>query len=206
MNWTNITTQQIESGEFGETNIFEAFRDNVHAAYSNSERITSVAISPWTVPAGVYRIKITATGAGGSGGTNAANHDNGGATTILDISAGGGTGGGPAAGSGYGGTATGGDININGGDAIRDNGGMSYWGSQGVNDAIAGPITDDNNIGAGGIGNNNDYGGGAGATSIGVFEVEPGQEVAFIVAPRNNGWGGAPDLTGGRPGLIIIEY
>lgn len=209
MNWIDITSTEIESGQFGNTNIFEGFRDNAHAAYSNIEAIRGFGyahtVGNWTVPAGVYRIKVTLTGSGGSGGDNGASYDDGEDATFGTLTAAGGKGGGPAAGDGYGGTAAGGDININGGDFIRDVGGMSYWGSGTGMDLISGPFNNIYAYGSGGTGDNNGYAGGAAATIIKVLDVLPGEVFAYDIPNFNSGFD-ASFMSGGCNGILIIEY
>jgi len=128
---------------------------------------TSDAAGNYTVPDGVYRMKITAVG-GGAGAAGG-----GGDTTFLGINAGHGYA------SGAGGIASGGDINI---------GGQNGNGASGTQYSPLIGVT----IGYGGTG------GGAGATSIGVVSVEPGDVIAYQV-------GGAGGATAGA-GIIIIEY
>lgn len=147
--------------------------------------ITSIASGSgnWTVPAEVYRIKVTATG-GGGGNTSA-----GAATTFSTITA---NGGGSASGAtpGTGGTASGGDVNISGspgnliisGGVYGGSGGVSAMGSPGKGSGMSPTKAD---------------GGGAG-TAIKVFSVEPGDLLAYSVGA--SGDGSATD------GIIIIEY
>ncbi len=147
--------------------------------------ITSIASGSgnWTVPAGVYRIKVTATG-GGGGNTSA-----GAATTFSTITA---NGGGSASGltPGAGGTASGGDVNISGSsgnlmasmELYAGSGGVSAMGALGKGSGASSTAAD---------------GGGAG-TAIKVFSVEPGDLLAYSVGA--SGGGSATD------GIIIIEY
>ncbi len=147
--------------------------------------ITSIASGSgnWTVPAGVYRIKVTATG-GGGGNTSA-----GAATTFSTITA---NGGGSASGltPGTGGTASGGDVNISGSsgnlmasmELYAGSGGVSAMGALGKGSGASSTAAD---------------GGGAG-TAIKVFSVEPGDLLAYSVGA--SGGGSATD------GIIIIEY
>lgn len=144
----------------------------------------------WTVPDGVYRIKVTAVGGGGgaSAGSN---------TTFGSIT---GNGGGAHTETitSNGGSASGGDINITGGsgDAQDNNFSGPRVYADGGYSAVGG------SIGRGGrystLTNGHLTGGGAGGTAIKVFSVEPGDVIAYQV-------GGAGDGTAGA-GIIIIEY
>ena len=147
------------------------------------EAITSGS-GNWTVPDGVYRIKVTAVGGGGgaSAGTS---------TTFGSITGGGG-GAYTYAIVSNGGSASGGDVNIAGGSGDAQNndfdssvtlyadGGYSAVGGaagRGVRFSISseGSIT----------------GGGGGGTAIKIFTVTPGDAIAYSV---------------GGNGIIIIEY
>lgn len=78
----------------------------------------------WTVPDGVYRIKVTATGGGGGGGDGSAGTD-GTDTTFSTLTAGGGPAG-DSAGAGTGAaSATGGTLNLRGMTGGFTNGGGS---------------------------------------------------------------------------------
>lgn len=148
--------------------------------------ITSIASGSgnWTVPDGVYRIKVTATGGGGG------NASAGAATTFSTITA---NGGGSASGvtPGTGGSASGGDINISGSSGnLIISGGSLYAGSGGVS-AMGSP-----GKGSGASVSAAD-GGGAG-TAIKVFSVEPGDVLAYSVGASGGGSATA--------GIIIIEY
>lgn len=138
----------------------------------------------WTVPAGVYRIKVTAVGQGARGNVS------GDSTTFGTITAGGGIGV-----TGEGGTATGGDININGGDGgVSDDSGTAARPSPGQS-AMTGQY------GRGGGGYDAGallYGSGAGATAIKVMSVEPGDVIAYSV--------GDGAFAAETTGIIIIEY
>ena len=146
------------------------------------EAITSGS-GNWTVPAGVYRIKVTAVGGGGgaSAGTS---------TTFGSI-----TGGGGGAYTGTiasnGGSASGGDVNIAGGSGdAQDNNfvGLTVYADGGYS-AVGGEA------GRGGRYSTSTHGsltgGGGGGTAIKVFSVEPGDLIAYSV---------------GGNGIIIIEY
>ena len=145
----------------------------------------------WTVPDGVYRIKVTAVGGGGEGG-GVSSGVNGSNTTFSTITASGGLGGGGGApaGGGAGGTATGGDANIQGfsGQSSTSTAGDHNPGAGGC--SFCGPV---GHGGYGGIGG----GGGGGGTAIKVFSVEPGDLISYSV-----GAGGG----NGTDGIIIIEY
>lgn len=142
------------------------------------ETITSGS-GNWTVPAGVYRIKVTAVGGGGGEG-GPYGGISGTATTFGTITAGGGVVGGTGGGVGIGGSATGGDINIPGGHGGIFCGGGSLYGTV---------------YGGGAPGDGaTKIGGGGGGTAIKVFSVEPGDLIAYAVG------------TGATDGIIIIEY
>jgi len=128
---------------------------------------TSNVTGNYTVPTGVYSIKVTAVGGGGGASVG------GGDSTFSGITAGAGLS------NGTGGTASGGDINLDG---------QTGNGTSGTQFSPLIGAT----IGYGGTG------GGAGATSIGVLAVEPGDVIAYQV-------GGAGDATAAA-GIIIIEY
>ena len=147
------------------------------------EAITSGS-GNWTVPDGVYRIKVTAVGGGGgaSAGTS---------TTFGSI-----TGGGGGAYTGTiasnGGSASGGDVNIAGGsgDAQENNFAVDLTVyADGGYSAVGG------GVGRGGRHSTSTHGsltgGGGGGTAIKVFSVEPGDLIAYSV---------------GGNGIIIIEY
>lgn len=138
----------------------------------------------WTVPAGVYRIKVTAVG-GGSGGGN---------TTFSTITGGGGSAGASSYTGGDGGTASGGDINITGQHGTLGAGGNSTHGFGGTADPTGGAAYSfaKSGYGAGNAGSGGTtIGGGAGGTAIKVFSVEPADLIAYSV---------------GTGGIIIIEY
>lgn len=138
----------------------------------------------WTVPAGVYRIKVTAVGQGGLNRSPGAT--SGDSTTFHTVTAGGGIF------NGIGGTATGGDINIDGHDApvvgggVSVDGGRSAFGGQyglgGYGGGAGGPIY---------------QAGGGGATAVKIFSVEPGDSLAYSVGDS---------AFAGNDGIIIIEY
>jgi len=151
----------------------------------------------WTVPDGVYRIKVTAVG--GGGGSSA-----GGNTTFGSIT---GNGGGTAAFSvsDTGGSASGGDINLHGGSgdiAISENPYPSNVYANGGTSCVGG-----------GVGKGGSYvfsssgatrtGPGGGGTAIKIFSVEPGDTIAYSVGSGGSGLG---STTAGTAGIIIIEY
>lgn len=159
------------------------------------ETITSGS-GNWTVPAGVYRIKVTAVGGGGGGRFGASNGVDGGDTTFGTITGGGGQGGFTSASPAPGGTASGGDINLQG-----QGGGVGFGGDSshghGGHQAIgggAGWAFSPTGYGGGSSGDGTGVGGGGGGTAIKVFSVEPGDLMAYSVG------------TGATDGIIIIEY
>ena len=138
----------------------------------------------WTVPDGVYRIKVTAVG-GGGGGTA-------GASTTFGSITGGGGGAHTNTISSNGGSASGGDVNISGGsgDAQDNNfGGSLTVYADGGYSAVGGEAGRGgrHSLSTGG----SLTGGGGGGTAIKVFSVEPGDLIAYSV---------------GGNGIIIIEY
>jgi len=148
----------------------------------------------WTVPAGVYRIKVTATGGGGGGGYGGSAGTGGTNTTFSTLTAGGGTAGDGAGACTGSASATGGTLNLRGMTAGASKSGGSFFGDGG---SISGVDVLPFNGGGG-------YpGGGGGATCIGVLSVDPGDLIAYAV-----GGGGAGGGTGqaGATGIIIIEY
>jgi len=149
--------------------------------------ITSIASGSgnWTVPAGVYRIKVTAVGGGGGGNGSASGGSN---TTFSTITGGGGL---SAASGGGGGSASGGDVNISGSsDTTSAGGGFFFAGSGGVS-AIG-------CSGKGGGAGLDGAGGGGAGTAIKVFSVEPGDLLAYSVGASGGG--------SATRGIIIIEY
>ena len=138
----------------------------------------------WTVPTGVYRIKVTAVGQGGGRGNTGSAGTNGDDTTFGSITAGGGGGGvgGSDPSGGSAGLASGGNVNLNG---------------------FAGALTGGPTVsalfasyGVGGVGEGN---GGSAATVIKVFSVEPGDTIAYSVGDGVSGYRGSI-------GIIFIEY
>lgn len=180
----------------------------------------------WTVPDGVYRIKVTAVGGGGGGGAGGGNFNGGagGNTTFSTLTANGGAGGtGSASGTGApgaGGAASGGDFNISGGSggigAISDNsgrGGDSHLGYGGreqhsaSSSGIAG-----SSYGGGGSGGlapsaaSSGGGGGGGGTAVKVFTTTPGDALAYAVGAAGSVSTGSYNGAAGAAGIIIIEY
>ena len=138
----------------------------------------------YTVPAGVYRLKVTCVGGGGGGGDGAGfgnNGGGGGSTTFGSLTGGGGSGGFLGGTDGSGGSASGGDINLSG----ITGGTPAYFST----------------LGSGGAGSGGGGNGGSGAVCIGVVAAEPGDVIAYAVGSGGAGFGFA-----GSAGIIIIEY
>ncbi len=148
------------------------------------EAITSGS-GNWTVPAGVYRIKVTAVG--GGGGDSAASA--GSATTFSSLTANGGAVG-ASPGGGSGGTASGGTLNIPGAN------GQSSTNTAGDYNPGFGGCSMMGSIGHGGNGNGG--GGGGGGCAVKVFSVEPADVLAYSVGASGGG--------NSTAGIIIIEY
>ena len=147
----------------------------------------------WTVPAGVYRIRVECTGPGGGGG-DVGGGGAGGTTTFGSLTGNGGSGG-PSGGFGNvaGGTATGGTINFSGGNSI---GGAPGYSRNGRGSNAATGLAQ---YGGGGFPN-----GAAGGTAVKVIDVEPGDLIAYSVG--TGGTAGIGTTTAGADGIIIIEY
>jgi len=142
----------------------------------------------WAVPAGVYRVKVTAVGGGGG-----VNYGNGGSSTFGSLTAGGGYGGGNTGGypGGAGGSASGGDVDIpgrSGPDTFSLGAAYSAMGVIGC-----GSYADNGGSGGG----SQCGGGGSGAMAIKVFHCEPGDIFSYSVGSAG---------TGGGNGIILIEY
>lgn len=164
----------------------------------------------WTVPDGVYRIKVTAVGGGGGGLGTGGSPTAGGNTTFSTLTANGG-GVGASTYGGAGGTASGGDLNFTGQrggqfntstDEYYQGGGDSMFG-QGGRPGAAGT-----GYGAGGgaavVAAGSDVrGGGGGGTAIKVFTTTPGGTLAYSVGAAGAGGTGSG---AGTAGIIIIEY
>lgn len=162
----------------------------------------------WTVPDGVYRIKVTAVGGGGGGG-GSANGGNGGNTTFSTVTANGGSGGASGAIGGAGGTATGGDINIPGQRGQDANTASTSGGRSGGSSLMGfgGLSTNTDGHGYGGGGASADYnlgGGGGGGTAIKIFTTTPGGTLAYSIGAA--GAQGSTSAGAGTAGVIIIEY
>lgn len=137
----------------------------------------------YTVPAGVYRLKVTCVGGGGGGGA-ALNGSGGGSTTFGSLTGGGGGAGLLVGTDGGGGSASGGDINLSG----ITGGSPAYFST----------------LGAGGAGSGGGGNGGSGAVCTGVVAAEPGDVIAYAVG--GGGAGGSGGGVAGSTGIIIIEY
>lgn len=137
----------------------------------------------YTVPAGVYRLKVTCVGGGGGGGASLIG-GGGGSTTFGSLTGGGGSGGVPGGTDGNGGSASGGDINLSG---IKG-GSPAYFST----------------LGSGGAGHGAAGNGGSGAVCIGVVAAEPGDVIAYAVG--SGGAGGSGGGAAGSAGIILIEY
>jgi hypothetical protein len=137
----------------------------------------------YTVPAGVYRMKVTCVGSGGGGGATL-NGSGGGSTTFGSLTGGGGGAGLLVGTDGSGGSASGGDINLSG----ITGGSPAYFST----------------LGSGGDGSGGGGNGGSGAVCIGVVAAEPGDVIAYAVG--SGGAGGSGGGVAGSAGIIIIEY
>jgi len=147
----------------------------------------------WTVPDGVYRIKVTAIGGGGGGGDGSAGTD-GSNTTFSTFTAGGGKAADSAGACTGSASATGGTLNLRGITADFFKSGGSLFGDGG---SVSGVDVLPTN-GGGGF-----PGGGGGGTCIGVLSVSPGDLIAYVVGAGGAGGGTGQD---GATGIIIIEY
>lgn len=137
----------------------------------------------WTVPAGVYRIKVMAVGEGG--GASA------GADTTFGSITGGGGGARTASLTFNGGTASGGDINLlGGGGDYQDNSAGPALYAMGGYSCVGGAVGRGAAWGVS-AGSGSFTAGGGGATAIKVFSVNPGDLIAYSIAGN---------------GIIIIEY
>lgn len=221
----NIVEPALNAQDFASDYADAIARRDVGATYLNGigsiEKITAGS-GNWTVPAGVYRVKYTVTGAGGGGGGRGTPTDGsgGGDTTFnTTIVAAGGIGGTTIGTSTppLGGIGSGGYINLRGGGggapsasiAGRD-GGASYWGPGGTAVAAEEAGRNADNYGGGG-GNASDSGGSsgsgsAGGTCIGILSVTPGDLIPYSVGAA--GAGGTGTYTGGdgAGGVIVLEY
>lgn len=142
----------------------------------------------FTVPAGVYRMKVTCVGGGGG-----VNYGNGNDTTFGTLTAGGGAGGANTGSmlGGAGGSASGGDINVPGRVGPDINSLGAAYSAMGV--IGCGSYADD-----GGAGHGTTCGGGGSAGMvIKIFHCEPGDVFPYSVGSAGSGGGN---------GIIIIEY
>jgi len=196
--------------------VFESYRFQ-----GKIERITSGA-SNWTVPADVYRIKVTCVGGGGGGaggwasGYSPTNGSNGGTTTFTGATSGvGGSGGLLSGGGGSGATDGAGSAGSSCGGSYTGGAGGGAGGRGGVPTLYLG---ENGNYGGGGGGtqsaiSSGNGGGGGGGTIISnvignILTVTPSTSIAYSV-----GTGGAAGHNGngqyagtGGSGIIIIEY
>lgn len=207
--WTTLTDASFDPGEPATQAQGLALRDNPQAI---AERATNAPIvqvpvkeykttgtgATWNIPSGVTAFEVHVTGGGGaadSGGNGTDSTFTYDGTTVT-----GGLGYGGNAGGGLGttgGTATNGDLNINGGDGGATSlanafapGGASVYGG--------GTTTANGPYGCGeGVTNGN--GGGAGATAIKRFTVNP----SVTSATYTVGTGGGSNA---GDGLIVIIY
>jgi len=139
----------------------------------------------WTVPDGVYRIKVTAVGGGGGGGATL-DGGGGGSTTFGGLTGGGGGGGG---GDGFG-----------GGSGTAGAGGSSSGGTLNIPGITGGDPAYLGRYGAGGAGTGGGGNGGSGGVCIAVLSCEPGDLIAYSVGTSGSG------VVAGQAGIIIIEY
>mgnify|MGYP000032170669 CR=1 FL=1 len=156
-------------------------------------KLTGTATT-WNIPAGVTAFEVHVTGGGGSGDNVASGGDGGTSNFVYDGVTVQATGGISGYGTGAGGTASGANLAIAGGSGATvagssnatGQGGSSYYGGPGA-------------YGSGGEGNAaGDIGGGAGATAIRRFVVDP-----VAAAPTFTvGAGGASASSG----LVVIIY
>lgn len=195
-NINNVATGQIIAGSF------------------NFVPFTSVGTTTWTVPAYVYKIKITVIGGGGGGGT----------------------GGSPRSGGGAGGGSIGVfavtpgvnySVTVGGGGGVGSNGGSSSVVGTGIsiygNGGTAGPNSNANtSTGPGGTASGGQINITGGGGAINGFTQGPGGCAPFIgsnsgnLAGSNNSGCGGPGADGNDPasfpsraggsGLVLIEY
>jgi len=168
------------------------------------ETITSGS-GNWTVPDGVYRIKVTVVGGGGGGYNGGSNGVDGGNTTFGAFTGSGGKAGNYSFGAG--GAASGGDLNISGGtgyayySAVGGGSTHGYGGAMRTGGSDAGYGYGSG--GAGGPSGSPANGGGGGGTAIGTMSVEPGDLIAYSIGSGGSGGSGSG---AGASGIIIIEY
>lgn len=161
----------------------------------------------FTVPDGVYRIKVTCVGGGGGGKGLSGSATAGGNTTFSTIAANG--GGAATTVGGAGGSASGGDINITGQAGGYGAGGSSFLGF-GAHVTQDGDGLSGAGYGAGGGGSESGgvsaFGGGGGGSAIKILTVAPGDSIAYSVGSKGTGSSGVLDGGDGTAGIIIIEY
>ena len=195
------------------------------------ERITSGS-GNWTVPAGVYKIRVTCVGGGGGGGEGfnggvGANGSNGGNTTftgaITGFGGSGGTGGsnsvygvlgGAGAAGGAGAPGENSSFGAGGGGAYGvggNGGGAGGLGSVSTSSALTGAYGGGGGGGRAAIGGCG--GGGGGGTNISLVTASnintiPGTTIAYSVGAGGAGGTGGAGVDGaaGGSGIIIIEY
>lgn len=158
----------------------------------------------WTVPDGVYYVKVTLVGGGGGGQGSTGNGGNGGNTTFGALTANGGAGG-TTGGPGPGGGVSGADVGMPGqAGSINGNadGGSSHMGAGGRGGGTQGDPG--KSFGGGGGGSSSRAGGGGGGTGIDYVSVTPGASIAYSVGA--GGTAGAGGGSAGAGGIVIIEY
>lgn len=189
-----------------------------------TQQIFTSGSGTYTTPTGVRYIRIRAVGGGGSGGTPAANGNDGTDTTFDSLTAGkglGGAGAGSSAGP-SGGTATGGDINVSGGAGgtggssvlyIGGAGGGSYFGGGGAGGKalIAGAAAAAYGSGGGGAGSTTNDGrqGGSAGAYLEKLILAPAASYSYSVGSggaSNSGNGSTYSASGaGAGGIIIVD-
>lgn len=201
----------------------------VPAGFANMVALTSS--TTWTIPAGVYSIKVTVIGGGGGGGAHngtAYTSGNSGGTssaasgtqTITTISATGGSGGsGGSAYSGVGGAGSGGTLNISGSSGTASTtyalGGASFFAGMAAYLAAGNVYGGGAGGGYGRIGSTSGpevYGpsGGGGGCAIKYYtSLTPGNTLTITVG--SGGAGGASNIYpspswNGAAGVVVIEY
>lgn len=154
----------------------------------------------WTVPDGVYYVKVTLVGGGGGGEGAGSGGGNGGNTTFGALTANGGVGGTGGV-PGTGGGVSGADVGMAGQDGSvfgAANGGSSQMGAGGTQGYPG------KSFGGGGGGSSTKAGGGGGGTGIDYVSVTPGASIAYSVGA--GGTAGTSGGSAGAGGIVIIEY
>ena len=228
---STITSTQIATNTITVNEINNVATGQIIAGSFNFQPFTSVGSTTWTVPAYVYKLKITVIGAGGGGGRQASTNSSlgaggggGGALIkilavspgdVCSITVGGGGSGGASIGSS--GSAGGNTVFVNGSTTLTANGGgggavgSSFAGAGGAGGTASGG---DINI-VGGKGQDG-YADGSGVAYV----AASGGSAAFVgvtcspgtSGSNNSGSGGGSQKTfpgsagNGGSGLIIIEY